>query len=241
MSRGLVLTTASLAAGLAFAAETARMELPDDFLAAAKTLAISGFGGRNSGEYRLGDGGGSFTRIESRFAVLDPLYESNRGRSSFTLAGPGFGSGISGDCSFRENVVSVGVLTFDPEKLAYACTLTLGDGSSAGSMTLGEPRPRSMRERLLAQAIRIGEAELGGVRVGIESVHRYAGSRLVADVPVGYTLKLGERLAGAVELTDTNPTIYLADAGDEAERIALLAAALSVAVLRDPANSALGD
>lgn len=231
----------AVAAGFAAAAASARMQLPDDFLAAATSLPISGFGGRNSGDYRLGAGGGAFSRIESRLAVFDPLYVSNRGRSSFTLTGPEFGDGLSGECSFRENVVSAGVLTFDPKKLAYVCVLSRGNGEVAGAMTLGEPKPRSLRERVLAQAIRVGEAELGAVRVGIESVHRYAGARLVSDVPVGYTLRLDQRLAGAVELTDVEPTILPGGVADESERLALRAAALAVVVLRDPAKSALGD
>jgi len=232
---------AAIVAGAAGAAETARMQLPQELAASAERHAISGIGGRNRGEYRLGSGGGSFVRIESRFAVLDPLFEANRGRSSFTLAGQEFSTTLAGECSFKENVVNVGVLTFDAKKLAYVCTISSGNGAFDGSLTLGEPKPRNMRERVLAQAIRVGSADVGSIRVGIESVHRFEGSRIVSDVPVGYTLSLDDRIVGAVELTDVNPTIILASGVEVAERHAVLAAALGVAVLRDPANSALGD
>jgi len=222
------------------AAETARMQLPDDFAASAERQAIDGMGGRNRGEYSLAAGGGSFTRIESRLAVADPLFAQNRGKSSFTLSSPDHPQAVSGECEFRENVVTVGVLTFDPKKLAYVCELS-SDGRFDGTLTLGEPKPRSMRERVMAQDIRVGLAEIGSVRIELESVHRYSGSRLVSPVPVGYTLALDGRVSGAVELTDTNPTVLLGPDLDQHERLAMLTAALAIAVLRDPATSALGD
>jgi hypothetical protein len=54
-------------------------------------------------------------------------------------------------------------------------------------------------------------------------------------------LQRGDQLVAAVELTDVNPNLILgADLPDEL-RHSVLATALALAVLRDPANSALED
>lgn len=46
---------------------------------------------------------------------------------------------------------------------------------------------------------------------------------------------------GAIELTDVNPTIVLPTDSTEPERQAVPVAAMALSVLRDPADSMLGD
>jgi hypothetical protein len=231
------LVVAAATSTLAF--EVARMRLPPE-LVAAERLPASGYGGRNRGRFALGDYRGDFTRIESRFAVFDPLYAANRGKSSFTLEGLGVDAPVAAECRFKERVVTVGVLTFDATKLAYVCEITDGSGA-VGSLTLGEPKPSGFKERVLARAARRGLAEIGDLEITIDSVHHYERSKLSSQTPVGYVLTFDARPVGALELTDSNPTLLLA-AGLEPElRRATLIAALGLSVLRDPANSALGD
>jgi hypothetical protein len=228
----------ALAAWALTAQETARMQLPDDLAARVERQAIEGFGGRNEGRYTLGELTGEFTRIESRWAVGDPLLAQNRGRSSFTVSGPGFDSSLAASCEMRRTAVTVGVVTFDPDKMTYQCDLA-GDGSRL--LVLGEPKPENFRARLLARAERRGEASFGGVTLEVRSVHRYEGSRLQAPMPVGYLLEIGGRPVAAVELTDVDPALYL-PVGESAEvRAATIVTALALAVLRDPATSALED
>lgn len=229
----LAATTSVLALGLA------RMELPDE-LAAAERLRAAGYGGKNRGHYSVGDYRGDFTRIESRFAVLDPLYAASRGKSSFTLEGPGLEPSISADCRFKERVVTVGVLTFDAAKLAYVCEIAAA-GGSLGSLTLGEPKASGFKERLLARARRQGVADVASVRIEIESLHRYEGSRLSSQTPVGYLLSFDSRPVGALELTDSEPTFVLQRGLTPELRHAALIAALGLSVLRDPADSMLGE
>lgn len=229
----LVATTSVLALGLA------HVELPDE-LASAERLRASGYGGKNRGHFSLGDYRGDFTRIESRFAVLDPLYAANRGKSSFTLEGPGIDETISAECKFKERVVTVGVLTFDAAKLAYVCDVT-NRGGSLGSLTLGEPKASGFKERVLARARRRGIAHVDGVEIGIESLHAYEGSRLGSQTPVGYLLSFDSQPMGALELTDSEPTFVLKNDLTPEQRRATLIAALGLSVLRDPADSALGD
>lgn len=239
--RVLAAATAALALTTAAAAlETARMRMPEDLGTETVRWQAKGYGGANRGHFTLGDWHGAFTRIESRFAVFDPLYAVNRGHSSFTLEGPGVDGSMSAQCTFRERVVTVGVLTFDAKKLAYVCDIAGGSGN-VGSLTLGEPKPEGFKERMLARAARQGLAELGEVRIDIESVHHYEGTRLSSQTPVGYVLKHESRTVAALELTDSNPTFVLAAGASPEVRHAALVAALGLSVLRDPASSMLGD
>jgi hypothetical protein len=240
----MIVLTAAL--GLAAAApgdarETARMKLPEGFSDRVERLVADGFGGRNRGDYELGPYRGEFVRIESRWAVLDPLYAQNRGRSSFTLEGQGFEEPVAASCEMRRGAVTIGVITFDPQRLTYQCDYTRGGASLDATLVLGEPKPENLRERVLALSDRRGEARVGAVTLAIRSVHDYEGSRLKAPMPVGYVLEVDGRAVGALELTDVDPTIFLPTAEHGDVRSAVLVAAMGLAVLRDPASSALGE
>jgi len=237
--RMLLVGMAALAALPIAAQREARMALPDDLAARVERLSARGFGGRNEGDYTLGDLAGEFTRIESRWAIADPLYAQNRGQSSFTLSGPGFDSPVAAACEMRRAALTVGVITFDPDKMTYHCDLV--DGTGSPLLALGEPKPDNFGARVLARAERRGDATFAGITLEIRSVHRYAGSRVQAPMPVGYVLELDGRAVGAVELTDADPAVYLPTVDSTDVRSAVIVTALALAVLRDPATSALED
>ena len=220
------------------ALEVARMQLPDEFAVAATRLPAKGYGGLNRGQFAVGLHRGDFTRIESRFAVFDPLYAANRGKSSFTLDAAGEDRAVTAECRFKERVITAGIITFDATKLAYVCSI---EGGESGTLTLGEPKPDGFKARVLARAERRGLAEIGAVRIDIASVHQFAKSKLSSQVPVGYLLSRDGQIVGAVELTDSNPTFFFRRGlSGDVERATLIAA-LGLSVLRDPANSMLGD
>ena len=214
------------------------MELPQDLAARVERLSAEGFGGRNEGNYTLGDFAGEFTRIESRWAIGDPLFAQNRGRSSFTLSGVGLDRPVAATCEMRRASVTIGVVTFDPDKMTYQCGSAV---SESPLLILGQPKPENLRARMLARSDRRGEARFGGVTLAVRSVHNYAGSRVQAPMPVGYVLEIEDRAVGAVELTDVDPAVYLAAAETADVRFAVIVTALALAVLRDPATSALED
>lgn len=122
------------------AQQAARMELPGDLATRVERRSADGFGGRNEGAYTLGDFAGKFTRIESRWAVADPLYAQNRGRSSFTLSGPGIDPPVAAACEMRRATVTVGVITFDPDKMTYHCDLEGSDDQRCWSWVSPSPR-----------------------------------------------------------------------------------------------------
>lgn len=239
IERLLVLGCAAFAATAA--PETARMAMPPEFAVSAERSPASGFGGLNRGAYRLADFGGEFTRIESRWAVFDPLFAASRAKSSFSLQGPGFDSIVAAECRMREGTVTIGILTFDPKKMTYQCSFTRAGLPMDATFVLGELKPENMRARVLARAERGGEALIDGVRVAMRSVHRYEQSRLQSPTPVGYLLSMDERTVAAIELTDVNPTVFIDSTMPLERRNAALIVALALAVLRDPENSALGD
>ena len=96
-------------------------------------------------------------------------------------------------------------------------------------------------DRLLARDRRIGEAEISGRQYVFESVHEYEGSRLGSQSPLGYLIESDGVVMAAVDLLDWNPIVYLHESLTPDERRSAMTVALSLAVLRDPSNSALED
>ena len=235
----VLVTCASLTVVPLAAQRAARMDLPDDLEARVERVSAEGFGGLNEGSYTLGEHAGEFRRIESRWAIADPLLAQNRGRSSFTLSGPGFDAPVAASCEMSRTSVTVGVVTFDPDKMTYQCTLE--GGGELPLLVLGQPKPANFRERMLARAARRGESTFDGITLAIRSVHNYDGSRLQAPMPVGYLLEVDGRVVGGVELTDVDPAVYFPTDEPAAVRSAVMVTALALAVLRDPATSALED
>ena len=232
----LVLT----AVRLALALETARMELPSGFQNSAEPVKINGFGGRNKGNYRISDYRGEFKRGESRLGIMDPLYVSNKGKSGFTFDGTRI-ERLKASCQMKKGTVTIGIVTFDPKKFSYQCSFDSKGELANANLILGQPKDRTFKEKVLAADQRAGEAIVHDTHLTIESVHSYRGSRFRSSAPVGYLLTSGDELVGAVELTDVNPVVYLPRTRNDDQAEAVLVVALALAVLRDPANSAIED
>jgi len=220
---------------------TAQIEIPAELDASAERLPVAGFGGHNKGSFEFAGYHGEFTRGESRLGVFDPLFVANRGKSSFTLRRIGSSDSISGSCRMEKNALTIGIVTFDPKKLSYVCDLRASGGAHSATLVLGQPKAKGFKQRFLAKDLRRGELQLNGQYLTMESVHNYKGTSLGSQSPVGYLLMQGERVVAALELTDVNPTIIVARDLSTDLRESVLAGALALAVLRDPANSALED
>ncbi len=221
------------------ALETARMELPKELSAQSTRIEARGFGGWNKGTYTIGEWQGEFTRGESRLGIFDPLWVSNKGKSSFTFASKAGGPALQASCRMEKGSVTVSIVTFDPKKMRYHCDFRGGGTLQAASFVMGQPKPENMKERFLAKDLRAGEAVIGNRHIVFRSVHRYEGSAFSSQAPVGYLLQERDTVVGAVELTDWNPTMYLRNDLDAAQTESLLVVALAIAVLRDPADSEL--
>lgn len=217
----------------------AQIELPPELEASSERIPISGFGGHNKGTFRLADLDGEFKRGESRLGIFDPLYVSNSGKSSFTLREPQAGEVISADCEFSKKAVTIDIVTFDPRKFTYQCDFRRSGSLLGARLAVGQPKASGFKQKLLAHDLRRGEAIVFDQHVLIDSVHSYKGTKLKSQPPIGYRLSIGERAVAALELTDVNPTLFVATDVQDDLRRSIYATALALAVLRDPANSAL--
>lgn len=224
-----------------FGLATAQIELPAELDASADRLPVAGFGGHNKGTFEFAGYHGEFTRGESRLGIFDPLYVANRGKSSFTLRRTGSGDSISGSCRMEKNAVTIGIVTFDPKKLSYICDIRANGAAQSATLVLGQPKAKGFKQRFLAKDLRHGELQLHGHYLTMESVHNYKGTSLGSQSPLGYLLMHGDRVIAALELTDVNPTIFVARDLAAELRESVLAGAVALAVLRDPADSALED
>ncbi len=228
---------ALLAAGCA-GLPAAEMRLPPALAEAPRQmLPIEGIGGGNRGRFYVGGWQGSFTRSEERLALFD-AFVTNRAGAGFAIEGPGISWTIEADCRMREREITFDIVSFTPQPMAYACDFTADGARVPARFELQEVRTGfadALRRRQ-----RMGEIALGGEVVQIRSVHRIEGSPFELASPIGYVFEQRGRAVGAVELNG-QPRLILADPGNEGLARTLTVAALAVALLRDPANSALGE
>lgn len=222
-------------------AKGATIRLPDDFAANSTRIEFTGFGGFNRGSYSGAEFQGDFTRIESRLGIFDPLYVANKGKSSFTIEDIDGSARISAECRAVERTATVRFVSIDFDKLSYSCNFSGPDAAGETRFVLGEPKREGFREKLMARQRRNGEAQVLGQTFVFRSVHEYQGSKLDSQTPLGYLIESDGVVIAAVDMLDWNPIVHLHNNLDESRRRAATIVALALAVLRDPANSALED
>ena len=223
----------------ALGAKAASIRLPVEFADHSVRIPFTGFSGYNRGNYQGGEFQGEFTRIESRLGVFDPLYVANRGKSSFTIEQPIGTVRVAADCRAIERTATVRFVTLDLKKLVYSCEIDGLDLTADTRFVLGEPKREGFKEKLLARDRRIGEASVLGREFIFESVHEYQESKLNSQSPLGYLIHSDGELIAAVDLLDWSPIVHLYQDLTDTERLGATIVALALAVLRDPANSAL--
>jgi len=229
-SIALVLFTSVASCAPAF--ESARMQPPAG-MGPVDTIPVDGIGGGNSGDWRVAEFGGSWRRSET---LLDSGgYDRRRSTAAFSLGGPLLETPLDVACRMDALAITVGVVNFRPEPVAWRCLFSTAGRSIPARFELQEAR-----QGLIAQEIRAGEIALDRVILEIRSVHRIAGSSLRTKAPSGYVFSLDSRPVGAVDMTG-QPRMMLPAGGDPAVRRAVAAAAMAVILFRDPAQSGLGD
>jgi hypothetical protein len=139
----------------------------------------------------------------------------------------------------KKSAVTIDIVTVDPKKMSYQCEFRNGGELLGARLIVGQPKADNVKGRFLAKDLRRGESVIFDQHLVIESVHNYKGTKLPSQPPVGYLLRQDGRPLAALELTDVNPKLFISyEISDELRR-SVLATALALAVLRDPANSAL--
>ncbi|MBT8099556.1 MAG: hypothetical protein KJO82_07380, partial [Gammaproteobacteria bacterium] len=210
-----------------FALAVAEMQLPDDFHTAATKISVSGFGGKNKGSYAFAGHSGEFTRSESRLGIFDPLYVSSKGKSTFSFREDGAAHTVSAECGMKKGSVTLGIITFDPKKMSYECDFRQGTQLLGARFILGQPKAAGFKEALLAKDLRAGEAIIFNQHLTMQSVHSYKGTKLRSPSPVGYLVQSAGKTIAAVELTDINPTFFVATDIDAELRRSVLIAGLA--------------
>ncbi|HET9025390.1 MAG TPA: hypothetical protein VFN64_12515, partial [Burkholderiaceae bacterium] len=168
------------------------------------------------------------TRLElfGDFAVFD------RGRATYTVNGV-TADPLSARCTVRQTSMTVGIVGFEPKKLAYECDFNEQGKGVGVRFTLQEGRDAGVPKTL--QAERRGRIDFHGTTLTMRSVHAVEGSPLPLGTPIGYVFEQDGRAVGAVELNGLTPRLWLPAANDDTRR-ASVAAAMALAIFWDPAQ-----
>lgn len=214
----------------------ARMVLPES-LVLADEIQVSGIGGGNLGAFSAGSFNGGFERDETRLAWGDSILERRRAMTRFWLSGPSTDGRLEVACQMHAEAVTFGLLHAETAPMDYVCEI-----ESERSTPLGRLEVRAVPSRLragLSLHERQGQIELSGLVFQIRSEHALEGSTHRMAAPMGYLFEQGGQPIGAVSLNGA-PLVTLRNGSDARTREAVLVASLALGLMRDPAESALG-
>lgn len=203
--------------------------MPAELQARTERIELTGMGGWERGQFRLGASEGRFTRRAAQLRV-DDFYIENVGGGSFEATGPELGGRLSARCGFHEEEFDSGIVVTPGARLAYGCEFERDGAPVPGGLLLAEvPASRGA----LAGRTRAGELHIGDVRIGIQAIHDMESGRLPSGTPLGYAFDVGGRQIGAVDLNGPDKTIFAPRAAGP-EREAVLTASLALSIFWDP-------
>lgn len=230
-SRPRLAVLAVLVLGACGAVQPARMNLPEP-LRTSTPVPVEGMTAGQRGEFRAAGYHGQYVRSATRLEIFEDLAVFDRGRASYTLDGVMEGP-LSARCTVRQTSVTIGIVGFEPKKLAYECDFD-AQGKAAGvRFTLQEARDAGTPKTL--QAERRGRVDYGTQTLALRSVHALEGSPFPLATPIGYVFEQDGRAVGAIELNGLTPRLWLPAANDDTRRAAVVAA-MALAILWDPAQ-----
>jgi hypothetical protein len=230
--KSLLIGSAALALAACHITE-ARMALPVGLAPATSRVELTGMGGSQEGSFQLGNSAGRFTRRAERLGVFDPLFVANYGGGGFTVSGPDLAGELTARCGYRQQALSVGVVSVKPGGLRYSCAFSRDGAPVAADFELRDQS--GPLGSLDGRAAREGTMVFEGVWLTIRSVHTSGGGSLPLPTPLGYVLESEGRPVGAIDLNGTDKTLHLP--ADARLRQASLAAGLALAILWDPAET----
>ena len=213
------------------AIQPARMQLPEPLRATAP-VAVEGMTAGQRGEFRAAGYSGQYARSATRLEIFEDFAVFDRGRASYTLNGV-MGAPLSARCTVRQTTMTIGVIGFDPKKLAYECDFDAAGKAAGVRFTLKEGRDAGMPKTL--QAERRGRIEFRDTTLALRSVHAVEGSPFPLGTPIGFVFEHNGGAVGAIELNGLTPRLWLPAADDDTRRAAVVAA-LALAIFWDPAQ-----
>lgn len=230
---------ALLAVALASCATIAPAEiaLPASIGADAAVVPIVGISAGRSGQFSIGPYSGSYHRSHDRLALFDKLLVRSSGHVDFQLDGPDQPRRLAATCRFGAAASGTGVIEVDHSPLHFDCRFRGDAGPGESRLLIAETRD-GLADALMRRS-RQGELVWGGQRITVRSVHSLVGSPLQTATPMGYSFSIGERSIGAVSLANRR-SVHVAANASEADRQAVLAGAVALALLWDPAEVETG-
>lgn len=213
------------------AIQPARMQLPEP-LRATEPVAVEGMSAGQRGAFRAADYSGHYARSATRLEIFEDLAVFDRGRASYTLNGV-MESPLAARCTVRQTAMTIGVIGFDPKKLAYECDFDTQGKAAGVRFTLQEGRDAGTPKTL--QAERRGRIDYRETTLALRSVHAVEGSPFPLGTPIGYVFEQNGRAVGAIELNGLTPRLWLPAANDDMRRAAVTAA-MALAIFWDPAQ-----
>jgi hypothetical protein len=203
----------------------------------AEILEVRDIGGGVRGRFVAGPFTGSFRRDDTRLAVFDPAVERRAGAVSFDMRGPDINDAIEVDCAVRSLTLNAGPLSVEPEPTRLSCSFQHEGRVIPASLSID-----TVREGVagaFGREARRGRIALDRTVLTIRSEHRLQGSGLGLATPAGYVFEANGAAVGSVEITG-RPRIRIVAGADPAVRRAVVAGALALGLMWDPATSALG-
>ncbi len=225
MTGAALAMTALSACGMIKPAEMARPAA----LQAASSTPITGIGGGETGAFTAGQHKGSFKRSASRLSFFE-LYNMRDGGSAFGLSGPAFAKGVDASCTMKERSITIDIVEFKPAPMGYVCDFRAEGQKMVAALEVQESTPG-----LTNKHERRGRVMVEGAVLDVHSVHEIAGSVLPVSAPIGYVFERNGVAVGGVEING-NPVMFEAPGASEADRRAILLAAVALSVFWDPAN-----
>jgi hypothetical protein len=197
-------------------------------LAGASAVPISGIGGGQKGSFTVAGNSGAFSRTATHLSVFD-IFNARDGGASFTLQGADFRDGLQVACTMRERSITLDIVEFKPAPMALGCDVKAAGRSAPAMLEIQESAPD-----LTNRQQRRGAVMIDGARLDIRSVHEIAGSLLPTSQPMGYVFERNGIAIGGVDLNN-GPMMLQGAAASEADRKAVLLAAVALSVFWDPA------
>lgn len=198
-------------------------------LQSASATPITGIGGGERGSFAVGQNAGSFQRTATKLSFFDLLHMRD-GAANFSLTGADFRNGVQVDCTMRERTLTIDVVEFKPGPMALGCDVRSGGMPMPAMLEIQEAAPDWTNRQQ-----RRGAVIVDGSRLDIRSVHEIAGSPLPTSAPMGYVFERNGIAIGGVDLNN-GPSVYEAAGASEADRRAVLLAAVTLSVFWDPAS-----
>lgn len=201
-----------------------------------QSVNLQGVGWGQKGRFELPELGakGVFRRSADSSGRREVDYA---GTVDFTLD-RGEHSAVTGHCRYRQGTsefrdrigrdVRVETTMLDLP-FNYTCRF-LREGQEIGKLMLD----RASGAAIDLRTLRRGEVQVGSARLDLRSVHTFEGSKMPAEMPLGYLMAARDGDVGAAYLNGGTRRLVLPAAGDQRE--AALLASLALALLWDPGD-----